>query len=167
MSLATAINPSLHFEMQLPAKPTSQPQFGKLIIKKELGAAGTRLQATSGCLGNQFFRAWTRKGKGPLPPTSEIAPRHWSVSTLELSLHHVRGVEGGFYQISPFSVKVGGVSRGDFGCHDDAGVFGSLGCLVFPPEDHWQQFRLSMRSFRAAGYQAVPLTVRYWLADAG
>lgn len=166
MSIAMAINPSLHFEMSLPAKPTSQPQYGKLIIKKEPGAAGTRLQATSGCIGNQFFRAWTRKGKGPLPPTSEIAPRHWTVSTLELSLPHVRGVEGGFYQISPFSIKVGSVSRGDFGCHNDAGGFGSLGCLVFP-HDHWLQFRMSMKSFRAAGYQSVPLFVRYWLTDAG
>lgn len=166
MSLAATINPSLAFEMNLPAKPTNRFVLGKLLVRKEPGAAGVAIQATSGCIGNQFFRAWNRKGKGCIPPTTEIAPRHWTVSTQRLWMPDVRGVEGSFYAIAPFQIKIDQVLRGDFGCHFDANVPGSAGCIVFPIQQHWDVFRASMASFRAAGYQSIPLSVRYWLADA-
>lgn len=153
--------PSLTFELDLPETPRYELLQGKLIMKLTPESNGVILQATSGCIGNQHQRAWLKKGKGPLPPSTAISPKKYWVSTQRLWLPHVKGVEGSFYAIAPFTVTVGGVSRGDFGVHFDANQPGSAGCCVLKLQEHWDLFRQGMEGVRALGHQQVPLFVRY------
>lgn len=154
-------DPRLEFYLSLPNSRSQRLLSGCLILKRSSSDAGIKLQATSGCLGNQYHRSWVLKGKGPLPPTSAIAPHEYSVSTQRLWLPHVKGVEGSFYAIAPFSVSVTGINRGDFGVHFDANVPGSAGCCVIQLQKHWDMFRSWMSDIRSVGIQKVPLEVTY------
>lgn len=101
------------------------------------------------------------KGRGPLPPSLKIAPYRYKISTQRLWLPQVKGVEGSFYAIAPFTVQLGGTSRGDFGIHFDANAPGSAGCIVILLQEHWNLFRKLIAEFRAAGHQQIPLEVFY------
>ncbi len=54
---------------------------------------------------------------------------------------NVKGVEGSFFAISPFAVKLTNVTRGDFGIQFDANVPGSARCIASRKQDHWDMFR--------------------------
>ncbi|MBE9191407.1 hypothetical protein IQ230_13835 [Gloeocapsopsis crepidinum LEGE 06123] len=156
------MNPSIEFHLSLPLASTKALAKGFLLLKSNSSRAGIRLQATSGCSGFQYSGSWKLKGRGPLPPSKAIEPTTWSVSTQRLWLPHVKGVEGSFYAIAPFSVRVDEkTTRGDFGIHFDANVPGSAGCIVLPIQDHWDVFRKWMADLAHQKIQQVPLSVVY------
>jgi len=153
--------PRLEFNMQLAASTTWDLVEGTLLIRKEIDNAGVKLRATSGTSGYQNKGAWRIKKRGYIPPSSQIIPQRWSVSTQRLWMPNVTGVEGSFYAIAPFEINLGGLSRGDFGIHFDANVPGSAGCIVIRQQDHWDLFRNEISAFRLNGIQQVPLFVSY------
>jgi hypothetical protein len=153
--------PSIEFYLELPLNPRFSLLYGYLLIKRRPPDAGIKMLATSGSVGNQCAGSWTRKGKGPLPPSGAIGAHKYTVSTQRLWLPHVKGVEGSFYAIAPFSVQLGSVTRGDFGIHFDANVPGSAGCIVLPLQEQWDLFRKLMQEFRELGVQQIPLSVSY------
>lgn len=151
-------SPSLTFQMDLPDSPVSQLVHGKLILTTPSNG-NVSYSATSGIPGYQYYKSWRMKARGCLPPSSQVGP--YSVSTQRLWMPHVRGVEGSFYAIAPFSVTCEGVCRGDFGVHFDANVPGSAGCVVVRLQDHWDDLRERLADFAAARVKAVPLSVVY------
>ncbi|AFZ32216.1 hypothetical protein Glo7428_3756 [Gloeocapsa sp. PCC 7428] len=153
--------PSIEFYLQLPLNPRLSLIYGYLLIKRRPQDAGIKMLATSGTVGHQCAGSWTRKRRGPLPPSGAIGAHKYTVSTQRLWLPHVKGVEGSFYAIAPFSVQLGSVTRGDFGIHFDANVPGSAGCIVIPQQAHWDLFCQLMQEFRDAGIQQIPLAVYY------
>lgn len=156
------MNPSMEFYLHLPHVSTRVLVQGFLLLKQDSGKAGLKLQATSGCSGFQYLGSWKFKGRGPLPPSQLIAPQKYTVSTQRLWLPHVKGVEGSFYAIAPFSVPVtSDINRGDFGVHFDANVPGSAGCIVLPIQSHWDTFRRFMADCSARKIQQIPLSVVY------
>jgi hypothetical protein len=163
MESSAMVRPMLIFEMSLPQMPNLKSLLnGLLYIKDDYQAAGIKCTATSGIAGFQYTNSWKFKGRGCLPPSS---PRiNYTVSTNRLWLPNVKGVEGSFYAISPFSVNVGGINRGDFGIHYDSNVPGSAGCIVLPIQAQWDTFRNKMQEYRGKGFQAVDLLVDYSLA---
>lgn len=159
--------PRLEFNMQLAGGTGWELTEGTLLIKKD-DNAGVKLRATSGLAGYQAKGSWRIKGRGYIPPSVQITPQQWNVSTQKLWLPDVRGVEGSFYAIAPFSVNLGGLSRGDFGIHADAGFpaksagnAGSAGCIVIRQQDHWDEFRKQMQLFRVDGHQQIALFISY------
>lgn len=160
----TKISPSLEFHLDLPDKPVHKLLEGYLLLKVESHIAGVKLLATSGIAGHQYHKSWFTKGKGVLPPSGAIAPKKYTLSTQRLWLPHVKGVEGSFYAIAPFAVKVGQVARGDFGIHYDANVPGSAGCCVLRSQSHWDLFRQWVEDIRAKGIQQIPMLVSYGAA---
>lgn len=153
--------PRFEFNMQ-PVSGTSWDLIeGTLLIKKDIDHAGVKLRATSGISGYQNKGAWRIKGRGYIPPSIQIIPQKWFVSTQRLWMPQVKGVEGSFYAIAPLAVNLGGLSRGDFGIHFDANVPGSAGCIVIRQQDHWDLFRNEMSAFRLEGIQQVALFVSY------
>lgn len=161
--------PRLEFSMKLAVDP-KQWEFteGVLLIKKNADNAGVKLKATSGLAGYQKSGDWRIKGRGCIPPSKQLIPHQWSVSTLRLFMPDVRGVEGSFYQISPFEIRLPGVVRGDFGIHADAGFphktagnAGSAGCIVIRDQSHWDLFRQQIELFKLDGIQQIPLSVEY------
>jgi len=153
---------SIEFHLPLPLASTKALAKGFLLLKSDPSKSGIKLQATSGCSGFQYSGSWRLKGRGPLPPSKAIEPMTWSVSTQRLWLPHVRGVEGSFYAIAPFSVRVDEkTTRGDFGIHFDANVPGSAGCIVLPIQDHWDVFRKWIADLAHQKIQQVTLSVTY------
>lgn len=153
--------PRLEFNMQLAGSAGWQLVEGTLLIKKDIDKAGVKLRATSGLAGYQKAGDWRIKRRGCIPPSHQIIPQQWSVSTQRLYMPDVKGVEGSFYAIAPFEIKLPGVSRGDFGVHFDANVPGSSGCIVIRDQSHWDLFRNEISQFRLDGVQQVPLFVSY------
>lgn len=154
--------PSLEFQMHLPSSSTKALLRGFLLLRDGSSRAGIKLLATSGSSNHQYSGSWRLKGRGPLPPSRTIEPQVYTVSTQRLWLPHVKGVEGSFYAIAPFSVRVDEtVTRGDFGIHFDANVPGSAGCIVIPLQDHWDVFRKFMADCSAKKIQQLPLRVIY------
>ena len=109
----------------------------------------------------QFPESFHYRG-GFLPPEYRVPGlKNWWFKTSPISMPHVKGVAGNFYQILPFQVHTdkGGV-RGDFGIHLDANAPGSLGCIVMS-KDRFTQFESWMTKLRSSGVERVPLFVRY------
>lgn len=150
----------LQFILKLPYKATTRLLLGQLELFNT-GLIEDTFQATSGCIGNQYKGAWTLKGKGPLPHSSLLPERCYWVKTAPISLKHVKGVEGNFYPILPFTVHVNGRERGDFGVHADRNAPGSAGCIVLPSIAEWAFFQASMEGAREEGVEKIPLTVDY------
>lgn len=144
------------FIMTLPSAAKGSLVYGKLTLIRKKGDAGKVYHATSGCIGCQYWGSWKLKGKGCLPPALD-----YSISTQRLWLPHVKGVEGSFYAIAPFNVRVGSVTRGDFGVHFDANVPGSAGCIVLDLQEHWDDWRNEIEICREKGQQSIPLAVTY------
>lgn len=116
--------------------------------------------ASSGLPTHQGAKSWLVKGHGPLPPSSVIQDTY-HVSTNALSMQNTPGVAGNFYVISPFSVTVEGVVRGDFGVHFDANVPGSAGCIVLEDKAQWAQFEYLMAKLRSQSVKSIGLEVIY------
>lgn len=162
------MQPSLEFHLELPQKAVNSLIDGYLLVKEDPTKAGVKFVASSGLKNNQYIGSWNLKRRGPLPPSSLIGTTGYTMSTQKLWLPHVRGVEGSFFAISPFSVKLPTVTRGDFGGHADARFpkptaedAGSAGCVVVRRQDHWTTFLDLFEYFRLAGFQSLPLLVWY------
>ena len=154
------IEPNLLFSMNLPINSQSKLVMGSLVMHHlDKDNSSVKLQATSGTARNQFIGSWNLKGKGCLPPTSDVIK--YTTTTNKLWLPNVKGVEGSFYAIAPFSVKVRDIIRGDFGIHFDANVPGSAGCIVIPLQEHWDIFREKISLIRESGIQSIKLVVVY------
>lgn len=99
---------------------------------------------------------------GMLPPQYRVPKlKNWTVSTKPIPLDLVKGVEGNFYQLSPYEVTTDkGAHRSDFGIHKDANAPGSLGCIVMD-ENRFKQFELAMTHFRKFDINELPLFVQY------
>jgi len=154
--------PSLLFKMALPAKSQRSLVWGRLIFVTDKGQ-NLMFQATSGAPGGQYWGAWTVPRKGCLPPTSVIKQKY-GVSTQRLWMPNNAGVGGSFYPIAPFSVRMGSVSRGDFGIHLDANYLtspGSLGCIVLNLVPQYRQIEKLLDGLHAKRIKNVPLTVEY------
>lgn len=136
-----------------------------LILKgKTVLARWWFLARSRGLPSSRSYRTWekqSRPGAGPIPRCDRVGLDHYTVSTKPINLKHVRGVEGNFYKINPYLVKVDGVQRGDFGIHRDANVPGSAGCVVIRNDHAWADFEKMMSHYQAAGVQEVALIVSY------
>lgn len=156
------MNLLLKFEMTLHDKPNYLLQVGKLSIVQDGKIGNNHFIATSGCSGWQFKGAWRHKGKGCIPKPIDTGIDCFTTSTMALWLPNVKGVEGSFFPIAPFQVKLsGGVTRGDFGIHFDANVPGSAGCIVIRNQPDWTRFLSQMKDFNRMGVKAIPLQVIY------
>lgn len=151
--------PGIVFTMQVPVVCSPKMLYGTLVLKTVDNKAGIRIRATSGTKGNQYLKSWRLKGQGCIPPSSNTIS--YKVSTNRLWLPNVKGVEGSFYAISPFTVNIDGYTRGDFGIHYDANVPGSAGCIVVPSQEHWDIFRGYIDSIRSMGIKEMALTTMY------
>lgn len=139
--------------MDIPNSPVKNMIYGKLVLKDETKSVS--FMATSGVGLYQFHGGWKVPRRGLIPP------RRYDVSTNRLFLPNVKGVEGSFYAITPFSLKIDGVTRGDFGIHFDANVPGTAGCIAIKQQDHWDTFRKVMAEYHALRIKEVPLEVVY------
>lgn len=113
-------------------------------------------RATSSLAGRQADGSWKKRG-GLIPPSKEI-DKEYSVAVEPTYMPDVKGVEGNFYVISPYSVATEGATRGDFGVHFDANVPGSLGCVVLRTRRGWDAFQ---RDIGNTGLKQIPLVVEY------
>lgn len=147
--------------MDLPENPTSNFIYGKLTLNSEVG--NITYQASSGVPNWQFLGAWKYPRRGCLPPSDRIGA-HYHVETNRLYLPKVKGVEGSFWCIKPFSVRADGVMRSDLGVHFDANVLGSAGCIVLSgkhKQEHFDSFKEAMRKLNRLGVYKIPLEVIY------
>lgn len=127
----------------------------------EDGEVMNAYQATSSVAGKQYDGSWNSRG-GLIPPDEKFLDgRLYTVSTTPLWMPNVRGVEGSFYQIHPFTVPTDGVTRGDFGIHFDANVPGSMGCIVLPTQRGWDAFRRDMKAIANGGIKEIDLDICY------
>lgn len=117
-------------------------------------------KATSGLPNYQNPDETDEKSKGSIPETIDIG-KTYQVDTAPISLPNVKGVEGNFYRILPFTVTVDGVERGDFGIHRDANVPGSSGCVVLTTANGWSAFEKDMNDLASGGINQIPLIVSY------
>lgn len=140
--------------MDIPNSPNNRMIYGKLTLSDE--NSNLVFMATSGLPNYQFFGGWKTPRKGLLPPYDA-----YSISTQKLWLPNVKGVEGSFYAIAPFSLKVDGVTRGDLGVHFDANVPGTAGCIAIKQQDHWDMWRKKMQEYQTLRIKSVPLKVNY------
>jgi hypothetical protein len=111
--------------------------------------------ATSGYPGKQYPFSWREKG-GVIPPKEA-----YQVATNPLPMPNVRGVEGAFFAITPFTIQTMGDERGDFGVHADKNAPGSLGCPVLQTDRGWAAFQREMAALTVAGVKSLPLSVIY------
>lgn len=132
-------------------------QQGKLIAVN--GNSKIAYQATSGLAGCQSIEQSNLSGKGRIPACSQVGIEFYQLYTDPIFLPKVRGVEGNFYRITPFMVKVGRRDRGDFGIHRDANVPGSAGCIVIADLEHWQKFEIQMKLLLKEGITRLNLYV--------
>lgn len=134
---------------------------GTLICTSDFG--NMRFMATSGLKHYQGIGSCNKKGKGGIPPCKLVNIDKYTVSLRPISMLRTKGVEGNFYQIFPFEVLVDQYGkktvRGDFGIHRDANVPGSVGCIVIPSGEHWQEFEELMTKLRGKGAKTLDLFV--------
>lgn len=108
--------------------------------------------------GNESFHNYG----GYIPPEYRVPGlANWTVNTKPIYMPHVKGVEGNFYQITPFSVTTDRHGkRGDFGIHLDANAPGSLGCIVMSV-GRFRQFERWMKELTQKSIKQIPLFVTY------
>lgn len=154
------MKPLLIFYQEL--RSTSQLIEGRLmLIDSQTNKTQNIYVAASGSPGSQSTNDITARGRGPIPPMIDIDIPYYTVSTTPLYMPKVKGVEGNFYQISPYAVQIGNVSRGDFGVHFDKNVPGSAGCVVLRTALGWKAFEDDMKTFSDGDIRQVPLIVSY------
>lgn len=131
--------------------------LGKL--KLLTGKEGVLYSATSGLPGFQDLASSNKRGRGRIPSCLQAKIMSYWVKTSPVYLPSVKGVNGNFYPITPFTVSVGGTIRSDLGIHRDTNVPGSAGCIVLGLEDHWNNFEDQMQKLRLRGIMELPLMV--------
>lgn len=132
-------------------------EMGKLKLMTE--ADNILFSATSGLPGFQSLSATNKRGKGRIPTCLQVGIINYWVGTKPIYLPTTKGVNGNFYPITPFLVKVGNEARSDLGIHKDTNVPGSAGCIVLGLEDHWQGFEIQMKKLSSQGIIKLPLMV--------
>jgi len=135
--------------------------YGRLSINSLMQGTLSIWRATSSYASKQYRESFHEYG-GVLPPQYRVKGlEYWSVNTTPIPLNGVKGVEGNFYQLSPFAVTTDkGGKRSDFGIHKDARAPGSLGCIVMS-SDRFLQFEAAMTRLRQQGIAKLPLFVQY------
>jgi lysozyme family protein len=121
------------------------------------------ITCTSSLPGRQYSGSWNRKG-GLIPPSSMVKAKAGVGLTLKtepIFMPNVTGVSGNFYPIAPFSISTDGSTRGDFGFHFDAGVVGSLGCLIATTEKGWAAGQRELKRIAGLGIRSIELIVEY------
>lgn len=150
----------LFFHQQL--EPNTKLISGRLLLIDTTANSIKNIYiATSGQANYQSSGALATRGKGPIPPVTDIGIPSYTVDTIPLYMPDVRGVEGNFHKINPHMVQIEGVGRGDFGIHFDANVPGSSGCVVLRTTKGWQAFQEDMKNLATVGLQQIPLLVSY------
>jgi len=125
------------------------------------GAEINAYRVTCSVAGKQGDGAWKQRG-GLIPPSNELGVKEYLVDTKPIYMPQVKGVEGNFYRITPYSVPTkGGVVRGDFGIHFDANVPGSLGCIVLRTTRGWEAFQRDIKKLAGISIDQIPLVVEY------
>lgn len=132
-----------------------------LLINKDTDEIIEVYRAASGCPNNQAYTHIKAKGRGPIPPQNECGIKNYQVMTTAIYMPSIKGVEGNFYKINPYSVQVNGVERGDFGVHADKNVPGSAGCVVLTSDVGWAAFQVQMKKLAQSGVDQVPLLISY------
>jgi len=134
-------------------------QNGKIILTQD--ESKTAYLATSGLAGYQSPLAARARGRGRIPSCSQAGITCYHVATTPIYMPKTKGVEGNFYPITPFMVKVDGHDRGDFGLHFDPvpGTPGSAGCLVIRDKGHWIKIESALKAIKANGVNSIPLYV--------
>jgi hypothetical protein len=142
---------SLKFELQ--PRKSQELLLGNLHLVRD-GLIANTYMCTSSLRGRQFSGSWELKG-GLIPPGA------YQVATDPLWMPDTKGVEGSFYQITPFEVQTDGATRGDFGIHFDANIPGSLGCVVLTTQRGWDAFRRDVKLIAAQAVRSLNLLVQY------
>lgn len=127
------------------------------------GETNHEFHCTSGQPGYQYSGGVLMRGKGPLP-SSHAAEVNYTVSTSPIYSPDIPGIAGNFYPISPNTVNIGGIERGDFGIHNDANRAdspGSAGCIVFVYDYGFEVFEKVMACLRNQKVTEIPLTVKH------
>jgi hypothetical protein len=151
----------LFFSMEL--RSSSSLLWGKLdLIQLDDFQVMDRWIATSGTVGNQSQSSQGARGRGVIPRQDQVSLSKYKVDTVPINLPSVKGVEGTFYRITPYMVKLkSGIERGDFGIHFDANVPGSAGCIVIRNRPAYKAFEVLMAKIAAEGVKQVPLLIEY------
>lgn len=147
------------FQFNFDTAQTNQLIEGILQLFKN-GLLINEYRATCSTAGKQGDGSWKQRG-GLIPPSSDLPNKEYLVDTKPIYMPKVKGVEGNFYCITPFSVPTKGVTRGDFGFHFDANVPGSLGCIVLRTPRGWEALQRDIGNIAAAGIKQVSLIVEY------
>jgi hypothetical protein len=124
------------------------------------GTVINEYRATCSTAGRQADGSWKQRG-GLIPPSSDLPTKEYLVDTKPIYMPEVKGVNGNFYCITPYSVPTKGATRGDFGIHFDANVPGSLGCIVLRTARGWEAIQRDIANIFAVGLKQVSLVVEY------
>jgi hypothetical protein len=158
------LNYFLNFAMGLDTD--GRLEDGRLVLRSISEQGGRTHQiwiATTSIASRQQPESFHQRG-GPIPPEYRVPNlRAWECETTPINLSHVKGIEGNFYKILPFSVTTDkGGARSDLGIHRDPvpGTPGSLGCIVMSG-DRFKSFEGEMRRLKDLGITKIPLFVTY------
>jgi hypothetical protein len=142
---------------------TKGGEYRNGILTIFMGGNAISFGAGSGLPGGQYPDSCRIKG-GIIPPSSLLSPdRQYKIIVNPLDSRNVRGVEGNFYPIRPDTMIMrNGLERGYFGVHADAGVLGSLGCIVIRNRANWIQYESTMKTISQTEVREIPLDVFYY-----
>lgn len=137
--------------------------YRKGVMTIFLGEKEISFGAGSGLPGGQYPDSCRIRG-GIIPPSCLLSPdMQYKIITNPLDSRNVRGVEGNFYPIRPDTMIMrNGLERGYFGVHADAGVLGSLGCIVMRNTVDWIQYENTMKTISKTEVREIPLDVFYY-----
>lgn len=99
----------------------------------------------------------TAPARGPVPSNWRLPFKHYQVSVKPLWIT-TPGVDGWFYQITPFNFNFAGVNRGDFGIHRRR-ANGTLGCIGIDRGKDWESIQKLMTVLAQSGIKKIPLLV--------
>lgn len=160
MALITSPPVCLFFTAEL--RRSQELLCGRLYLISTNGFRITnRYIAASGLPGYQDYDNLSRKGYGSIPDSTFLDRNGYEVSTIPVDMSERKGIEGSFYPITPFEVKMTNVVRGDFGIHKDANVPGTSGCIGLVTDIAWEEFKSDMVFFSRQGFKSLPLLVAY------
>lgn len=134
--------------------------YGRLSLNcTEQGNLAIWIATTSTAIRQQYDNQF--KLYGCIPANNCTKDRKYHILTKPEDSSRVKGVEGNFYRIYPYTVNTTkGTKRTALGIHKDAGVTGSLGCIVLSP-GRFFSFEYNMEVLRKQGITQIPLQVQY------
>lgn len=96
---------------------------------------------------------------GLLPSMLDVSFSNYFVKLAPWDSRHVRGVDGNFYQITPWDFKTKqGTRRAHFGIHLDINNNGTMGCIGMSRSE-FAKFEKKAAQLRRGGLNKVPLLV--------